>query len=414
MKKYLIFIAGALLLTACSNDEVQTDDGGYKPSSDAIGFDAAYDGTDDAQTRAYGDIFNDVALQGNAIGVFASYTGDLTYENTTVSPNFMWNQKVSYSSGGWSYAPLKYWPNTANEYVSFFAYAPHEAVPQDDGTKCIIDISDNNDKGDPWVNYRLASKPWPKDETGTAVTPNQIDLLYGTKREGTSASYTYKPWTDVKRQSTTDNVKFTFKHALACIGNQITIATSSELNGLILNYSRVIVYGIKIEYKNLTTKARLVLNSGNGTPNWKEIISGELTTNRTYLNMFAAGMQFDGSSVTAVNIPYLNAAAGGAAPAAASTEGDGLFYIPIQVAGTEKATATVTLFYRVQILANGSYIPATSEDPAEAKATFDIPINNMEGKKQGIALTLGKDYELLHLVYTLGGTASEPSYSPKR
>lgn len=406
-RRYLTLIAGALLLTACSNDEAQTDDSGYKPSSDAIGFDAAYDGTDNAQTRASGDIFNDATLQGKAIGVFASYTGNLKYENTTVSSNFMWNQEVTYNSTDkWNYTPVKYWPNAADEYVSFFAYAPYEATPG--VTKCISDISDKNTNGDPWVNYRLATNPWPKDETGTAVTPNQIDLLYGVK----NTSGVYTPWTDVKRPGISDKVNFTFKHALACIGNQITIATNSELNGLIKDYSKVIIYGIKIEYNNLTTKARLVLNSGNGSPNWKEIISGELTTTRTYLNMFASGMTFDGTSTDAVNIPYLNAAAGGAAPAAESTEGDGLFYIPMQVS-TEKATATVTLYYRVNILANDSYIPAAPAY-AEAKATFDIPINNMEGKKQGIALTLGKDYELLHLVYTLGGTATDPSYSPKR
>jgi hypothetical protein len=33
------------------------------------------------------------------------------------------------------------------------------------------------------------------------------------------------------------------------------------------------------------------------------------------------------------------------------------------------------------------------------------------GKKLGIALVLGKDFKLMHEVWTLGGTATEPSYS---
>ena len=94
------------------------------------------------------------------------------------------------------------------------------------------------------------------------------------------------------------------KHALASIGNEITIRTSGELNGLIKNYSEIIVEGIKIEYKNLTTKARLVLNSADGSANWKEIISGELTTTRTYLNMFKPANQltFDGTPSTDASI----------------------------------------------------------------------------------------------------------------
>jgi len=248
----------------------------------------------------------------------------------------------------------------------------------------------------------------------------------------------YKPWTDVSKFNNdgsinigiNDKVKFTMKHALASFANEITIKLSDELNGLILNYSDIIVYGIKIEYKNLTTKARLVLNSADGSANWKEVISGELTTTRTYYNVFATddeltALTFEGSSTTpaAKHIPYLN---GGTdtdgAPKPLSTEGDGLFYIPLQIAGQEKATATVTLYYRVKIKAGGTYMPAITDatnlikDCAEATATFDLvkaptQIETMAGKKQGLALTLGKDYDLMHLVYTLGGTATEPSYS---
>ena len=423
MKKYLTLLAGAMFLTACYNDadDIASKDG-YQPSTDAIAFEFNEDGVENSVTRASGMAYATSVIEDNAypgIGVFASYTGKLTYENTTVSPDFMWNQLVKYSTA-WDYAPTKYWPNAlaeVPEYLSFFAYAPYEAAPASD--KCITDISDNNVTGDPWVNYRLGKYPWPKDETGAAQTPDQVDLLYGMKQEGTSAPYTYKPWTDVSKYKDNgsinigiaDKVKFTMKHALACFGNEITIKTNAELNGLILNYSKIVIYGIKIEYKNLTTKARLVLNSADGSANWKEVISGELTTTRTYKNMFTTPLTFTGASDAAVHIPYLN---GGTdtdnAPKVESTEGDGLFYIPMQIAGTEKAKATVTLYYRVNILADNSYIPA-APDYAEASRTFDLPINDMAGKKQGLALTLGKDYDLMHLVYTLGGTATEPSYS---
>ena len=427
MKKYLTLLAGAMFLTACSNDaEDIAGNNGYQPSTDAIAFEFNGDEVENA-TRASGAIYNDVALRAENIGVFASYTGKLKYENVTVSPDFMWNQKLTYAGTAWGYNPVKYWPNglaQVPEYLSFFAYAPYEQYPGAD--KCITDISDNNVTGDPWINYRLASKPWDvwnytdPDPNNWAKTEdaNQIDLLFGTRKNGTS----YEPWTDVTNwdNEATPNAKlidhkvqFTMKHALASIGNKITIKTNAELNGLIKNYSEIIVEGIKIEYKNLTNKARLILNSADGSANWKEIISGELTTTRTYLNMFKPANQltFDGSSLTAVNIPYLNGPTTGAPDPSTSTQGDGLFYIPLQIAGQPKATATVTLYYRVHILGPDIYKPAIGTAPAEAiSKAFELD-NNLEGKMQGIALTLGKDYDLMHEVWTLGGTATEPSYS---
>lgn len=451
MKKYLTLLAGAMFLTACYNDadDIASKDG-YQPSTDAIAFEFNEDGVENSVTRASGAIFNDDELKAG-IGVFAAYTGKLKYENTTVKSDFMWNQKVTGTGTApditWSYNPVKYWPNAladTPEFLSFFAYAPYKAKEDlvDDGLGGIIDISANNSTGDPWVNFRIAKYPWPEwnysdpDETNWAVAhpANQIDLLYGTKYTPAAGSNPEKweSWTNVSKFKTDgtintgvagleDKVKFTMKHALASIGNEITIKTSTELNSLISSYSEIEVYGIKIEYNNLTTKGRLILNSNDGTVQWKEIISGELTTTRTYLNMFknADVMKFDGSSTDAKHIHYLNAVADYAsnpAPVAESIEGDGLFYIPMQIAGTPKATVTVTLYYRVHILGANVYKPLMSEAPAEATATFDLvkaptQIETMAGKKQGLALTLGKDYDLMHLVYTLGGTATEPSYS---
>ena len=457
MKKYLTLLAGAMFLTACSNDaEDIAGNNGYQPSTDAIAFEINGDGVENA-TRASGAIYSDDVLATSSISVFASYTGKLRYENTTVKQDFMWNQKVTGTGTApditWTYNPVKYWPNglaDTPEYLSFFAYAPYKAKEElvDDGRGGIIDISANDITGDPWINYRIASKPWdvwdytdadPANWNKTEDA-NQVDLLYGTKYTPASGANPEKweSWTNVSKYKddgtiNTDvagietgsigKVKFTMKHALASIGNAITIRTSGELNGLIKNYSEIIVEGIKIEYKNLTNKARLILNSADGSANWKEVISGELTTTRTYLNMFKPANQltFDGTPSTDLSIApnsdpkhihYLNAAAAAdGVPAAESIEGDGLFYIPLQIAGQPKATATVTLYYRVHILGPDIYKPAIGTAPAEATSkTFELD-NNLEGKMQGIALTLGKDYDLLHEVWTLGGTATEPSYS---
>jgi PBP1b-binding outer membrane lipoprotein LpoB len=61
MKKYLTLLAGAMFLTACSNDaEDIAGNNGYQPSTDAIAFEFNGDEVENA-TRASGAIYNDVA-----------------------------------------------------------------------------------------------------------------------------------------------------------------------------------------------------------------------------------------------------------------------------------------------------------------------------------------------------------------
>ena len=372
-------MAAAALVTACSNDADEVERG-YVPSNKAIAFDASTDGG--LTTRASGEINTNEALQGASFGVFGSYTGRLTYENTTVSSDFMYNQQVTYNSGIWSYSPVKYWPNDSRDYVSFFAYAPYVANPQQNA-EGIIDMSKRYDLGDPWVNYRIAADPW------SAENP-QMDLLYGQQERGSGDDMTYTPWLDQQKPADPISSKttFTFRHALACIGDEITIKCSDELASLIEGYATINITQVQIDYKNLTTKGRLVLKSNGGEANWKEIISGEITTTRTYIK--------DGLSIT---FPSTETE-----PTEISS-GDGLFYIPLCVSGMDKATAEVTITYTVD---NG-----VSSYTGTSSTSFELDLN-MEGKKQGIALQLTKTLDLQHLVYTIEDGATEPSYSSRK
>ena len=374
MKRYLILMTAATLVAACSNDADEVESG-YVPSNNAIAIDASTD--DELTTRASGEINDNTTLQAKSIGVFGSYTGELKYENTTVSPDFMYNQEVKYENGSWTYRPVKYWPNDSRDYVSFFAYAPFVENPQSN-TEGIIDMSKLYDLGDPWVNYRIAADPW-------STTSPQVDLLYGQQELTEGGNTTYIPWLD--QQKPTDPVngkmKFTFRHALACIGDEITIKCSDALKTLIQDYATINISQVKIEYKNLTTKGRLILKS-EGEANWKEIISGEITTTRTYTKDVNIT-----PSTTAETI----------------SEGDGLFYIPLRVAGMDRASAEVTITYTVN---NG-----VSSYSGTSSTSFELDMN-LEGKKQGIALQLTETLDLQHLVYIIGDGATEPSYSPKR
>ena len=155
---------------------------------------------------------------------------------------------------------------------------------------------------------------------------------------------------------------------------------SQYING----YATIKIDKFTINYKNLTTKGRLVLNSPSG-PNWKEIISGELTTERTFTK-------------TLENPEALTTA-----PTELSS-GEGLFYIPMQVRGTDAPVAEITIDYTITNNANSSYT-------GQATTTFPLS-TTLEGQKQGIALQITKDLDLLHLVYALGTQqATDPSYS---
>ncbi|MBR5924678.1 MAG: fimbrillin family protein [Bacteroidales bacterium] len=67
------------------------------------------------------------------MGVFAYYTKTSNW-STSAKPNFMFNQLVEGDdtdsdgySDVWTYSPLKYWPNTTNHKVTFWAYSPYDA-----------------------------------------------------------------------------------------------------------------------------------------------------------------------------------------------------------------------------------------------------------------------------------------------
>ena len=374
-----------MMVTACQNDDATTEVNQQPGDAITIGVDEG------SLTRAPGEInqANIGILAEKGFGIFASYTGKLKYENTTVSPDNMNNQKVigETTTDGlkWVYNPIKYSPNTTdqdnaanNEYLTFFAYAPYEADPKDDG-RAIIDMSKKYDLGDPWINFRLPADPW--GEGG------QVDLMYGVKVGGlTDTGWDDELFIDQQKSSygTNDKLRFIFRHALACVGDEITIKLGSDMSEYINGYASIMIDKLTINYKNLTTKGRLVLNSPSG-PNWKEIISGELTTTRTLVKNLNTPLQL----TTA---------------AQELSSGEGLFYIPMQLKGTDAPVAEVTIDYTITNNANTLY---------EGQATTTFPLSlTFEGQKQGIALQITKDLDLLHLTYDItDDPATEPSYS---
>lgn len=119
---YLGLIAcAALTMTGCSNDEISYDSS--KQEAQAIQFDT-YLGKN---VQGRGTVSTSTTIQSDNIGITAFYTGQAewsTYKTDKV-PNFMFDQKVTYSDPDWTYDPVKYWPTTQGDKISFFAYAPY-------------------------------------------------------------------------------------------------------------------------------------------------------------------------------------------------------------------------------------------------------------------------------------------------
>ena len=198
-----------LALTGCSKDEAGNDSGAPVPVRFEAGSPEVF------KSRSL--IESESALQGAGFGVFAYMKGisgaTQCYdgENNWVAcaPNFMYNQQVTYS-GGWTYTPVKYWPNDNNpadgsgasgsqthSYVSFFAYAPYFDTSSSPSSG-VTAISANNATGAPALTYKWAA---------------DADLLYASQID----RYKYDSNDANDNGRVGDVVSFTFRHALVYI-----------------------------------------------------------------------------------------------------------------------------------------------------------------------------------------------------
>ena len=169
----------------------------------------AQSATTRAATQPLSNITDIASLRAAGFGVFGYYDDNKRYDSSADTPNFMYNQQVTWSTDRWTYSPLKYWPNETGtgesdgrtDHLSFFAYAPYlKGDPR-------LSFSANDAKGDPTVTY---------------TTPNDLgqclDVLYATKPDGTS------PYTDLTKQNVGDSVTFSFHHTMSRLNFNVRVA----------------------------------------------------------------------------------------------------------------------------------------------------------------------------------------------
>lgn len=278
-------------------------------------------------TKAEGMI-DESGIKAAGFGVFGCYTGLHRYSESDVNSSFMYNQKVKWVSGDsrWEYEPVKYWPGEEDHYVSFFAYAPYSPG---DGTGCIPSYVRYQETGDPWILYRIADN-----------VDDQVDLLYAA------------PLLDQTRPAVNERLEFNFKHALACVGEKVTVSTNVANPNYAIHLKEV-----SIDY-TLTAKGRLVLWN-RGTANWSAVLSENVVTVRS-VSLLTAGNE---------SLPW-------------TVNDKGIFCIPAEAAGyPQKATVRVT--YMIDF-SN----PAVPD--VERNTTAELPLKGLieEGKVLDININL--------------------------
>lgn len=346
---YIHILTFSLLLTACSSEDTKS----AADSGVAISFST----TMPTATRAANAINNNTHLKNaGGFGVFGCYTGLHGYSDSNVRPDFMYNEHVTSTDGSiWTYSPLKYWPNGEGEtssgsvtgenphYVSFMAYAPYSDNYTGASGYCIPSFSLQGEIGNPWLTYRIHND-----------VSQQVDLLYARHSDE-------HPILDQTKPLATDSkVLFDFKHALACVGDKITIICSSGIKNQVdsrvvggVTQARVVIKNFKIEY-TLTSKARLVLWN-QGEPNWQAIFSEAPICERTVtlvpnatdteLVVYTSGSTGDPYTIT----------------------GKGVFYIPKDLQGYPQ-TAKITVTYCISTY-NGSW---TDDSDNTGSATISM------------------------------------------
>ena len=202
----LLIAISALALAGCSQNEITEMSPDANP---AVGF-SVYTGVQTRGVETKLDLLKKTpgTTQGGGFGVLAYYTGTNSFpsDNTSNSytPNFMYNQKVvweSTSPGAWKYSPLKYWPNTKDDKITFFAYAPYSAAENlPTGSVTAIDngitLSGNTETGYPELTFTVKGTASGSSDKANAM----VDLVVATNKD---------------KERTTENIKFQFEHILS-------------------------------------------------------------------------------------------------------------------------------------------------------------------------------------------------------
>jgi hypothetical protein len=172
---------------------------------------------------------------GAVIGVYGFYHDDSTWAADSTAgtniPDFMYNQAVTkQSGGGWTYSPLKYWPNEhganavsdAIDRLSFWAYYPYNASGLTFYRAGSTTAYDNDTDGLPKISFTQNENP-----------DRMTDLMFAVPQKDL-----YKNDAGGHGAVTDGEVQFIFRHALALVEFQLGEGTGAEVDSLSLTNIR--------------------------------------------------------------------------------------------------------------------------------------------------------------------------------
>lgn len=268
MKDILSVVAAAAVIASMASCSSETDFEGKTSQEDQVSTPVNFGSylaqskmtragdTDNTKSESSSFMTTDL-LKTKGFGVVAYYTVATKYaagQNST-EPNFMYNTQVH--GENWTYSPVVYWPNSgqnqgstsigdAQQYVSFFAYAPYKAVnttsgdnnngkATDNATTGVTALSKNDATGDPTVSYALgatgadADLLWGTSGTNGSTTSG-TEAQAGTTFNGAKGAVN----ANLSKMKVGGKVQFNFKHALAKFGGTGATGTSDKTSGLMV------------------------------------------------------------------------------------------------------------------------------------------------------------------------------------
>ncbi len=251
----LLASALILLLPACT-ERLEEDAAPMDDGPRTVGFDAYL--SRGVRTRAgEAGVLDGNSLKDTGFGVFCYSTGANTYLPSG-TPDFMYNQQVTYEGAAWDYAPVKYWPNREDGRLSFFAYAPYVEANPSTGTPAgdteggITRLSRRSESGDPTVSYKASFRP-----------SEAVDLCWSA------------PVLDRTKPSSADaRVELNFSHALSALNIQIDAASDEILPDENERNTLTRVYIRSVSFEGMSWKGTLNLNSPSA-PQWDGFLPGE-------------------------------------------------------------------------------------------------------------------------------------------
>ena len=264
-----------LVLSGCAGEAVEETS---SSSSSEINFDA-YLGRN-ASTRS--EVTDNTHLKGtegnSGFGVFARYNYNGKILSLLDTEHVTWNKDQNH----WEYTNTRFWPSEGS--VDFYAFAPyHNGV-------------------------ELVNKPGGTEPNPTYIFfpsyMSPVDLV----------------WANAKgRTKTNEPVKFTFNHALARLGFDITANQDLEENGAVITVNKVILYGaseisgvfVMAGYLNLENGAWTLADNGiswfyTWTPDGK--VDGKENVNEndgTVLKLSASQLDHTNGIITNADDSYI-------------------------------------------------------------------------------------------------------------